>query len=96
MIKNWANIVKEINMLGMSKHIVENCSLVSLDENHGTITLEILHKHEGLLTNSLLERIRKALSRFFGKEIDLTIKVTDGDSIYRSIHDFKFDPFDLQ
>ncbi len=71
--QQWEDIVKALNLSGPAGAIVQHCAMLERKENQ--LTLELNAAHAPLLNESHKQKIQDALSQYFNKAIQLSIKV---------------------
>ncbi|HZV98923.1 MAG TPA: DNA polymerase III subunit gamma/tau [Methylophilaceae bacterium] len=65
---NWRKLVDQLK-LGLARALAQNCELVKFDDNHIYLTVQQTQKH--LLDPTYQEKLRAAISQYFGKKIQL-------------------------
>jgi len=68
---DWQSILPHLKLTGMTLALASHCQLASLSENR--IDLILASKHESLLNKNLTERLRQAISDWYGKPMQLHI-----------------------
>ena len=72
-IGEWVNLVPQLKVAGMTKMLAQHCDLARLDNSHVLLTLAPEHKH--LAEKNFQEKLKQALSDYFGKPMQLTIEL---------------------
>jgi DNA polymerase-3 subunit gamma/tau len=72
-VKDWAEIIPQLNLTGLSKLIAENCNLESVQE--GSVVLTLHEAQKPLLNAKHTERIQEALQKYYQRPLKLTINV---------------------
>jgi DNA polymerase III subunit gamma/tau len=76
-ISEWTSLINQLGLTGMSYALASNCALVSMQDNH--IELALSTKHEPMLNQKLIDRLREALSLHFNKTLTLNIKISSDE-----------------
>ena len=74
-VQNWADLIKQLNLSGISQLLAQNCVLQSQTENQ--IELVLSPQQAPLLNDNAKQRITDALRQHFGNSIQLTIRLGD-------------------
>lgn len=69
--KNWTNIVGELQLTGMAQVLASHCSVASFEGDRLGLLLSI--KHKPILNKKLEDRLKTALTEYFGRTITLQI-----------------------
>ena len=73
--KNWAIIIKRLEIDSISKNLANNISFDFKNEN--CLNFLINKDLEGIVTTNSKEKLEEALSNYFKKNIDIKISVSD-------------------
>lgn len=71
--RNWAEIIPQLNLSGLTKVIAENCNIVSWDED--VITLVLNETQKPLLSPKHSEKIQDALRIYLRTKVKLNLTV---------------------
>ena len=70
---DWVNLVNQLKLGGMSKMLAQHCELASQEGDLMALTLPPEHKH--LAEKPYQEKLKSALSDYFGKPMRVTIEL---------------------
>ena len=72
---SWGEIVEALGVTGMAKMLAQHCELVKLDAHR--IELKLPRAHERLLEKAYQERLKGALQKRYGADVQVSIAVGD-------------------
>lgn len=72
---DWNAVVASLGLKGLSAQLAANCALEGWSGEQ--LHLRMDRSHEHLRTEAAVQRLQKALSRFYGKDIKLRLELTD-------------------
>lgn len=75
---NWSDILKKLDLSGMSLALASNCTVQSMTDTR--ITLALSTQHQAMCNKKLIDRIEAAVQRYFNQPLTLDIQITT-DSI---------------
>jgi DNA polymerase-3 subunit gamma/tau len=78
-VDNWHLLFFKLNLAGMARSILINCSYVSYQQNH--LQLCITQEHNDLLQQEHQQELRNALKQYFKKEISVEIIANQHNNI---------------
>ena len=67
----WAEIVDELGLVAMAKQLAQHCELVAFNERG--VELRLPRAHEKFLEKSYQERLKAALRKRYGPELQVSI-----------------------
>ncbi|MES2998335.1 MAG: DNA polymerase III subunit gamma/tau [Pseudomonadota bacterium] len=82
---HWFNIIKQLNLTGISYTFACQCVLQDYSSNHVTLSLD--PKQTALHTPKQEEKLSQALSRYFGKSIVLSISLGNSNLLTPARHE---------
>jgi DNA polymerase-3 subunit gamma/tau len=74
---NWADILTQLSLTGMTQALASHCVLGQLTDN--MIELILSAKHQPLLNAKLQERLSEAINRHFNKTLQLQITISKAE-----------------
>jgi DNA polymerase-3 subunit gamma/tau len=74
---HWTDILKKLNLSGMSLALASNCTMLNITDTH--ITLALSTQHQAMCNKKLIDRIEQALQHYFNQSLVLDIKITTDD-----------------
>ncbi len=79
-LNDWANIIDQLNLRGLSLQLACNCLLDSVDAHSCALTID--PDHENLISPKTQQKLERALQDYFGRPLKLRItkKKTDNDT----------------
>lgn len=76
-LAEWNNILPTLGLTGMAYALASNCTLDSVTDNK--IKLLLTASHQPMLNAKLKERLTEALSKHFGREMQLDIEASTAE-----------------
>jgi DNA polymerase-3 subunit gamma/tau len=73
---SWSEIIEKLGLVAMARQLAQHCELVSMNERR--IELRLPRAHEKFLEKSYQERLKVALRKHFGAELQVSITLGDG------------------
>lgn len=76
-LADWNTILPALGLSGMAHALASNCTMNSMVDNKIKLLLAV--SHQPMLNPKLKDRIGEALSKYFGKEIQLEIEASSSE-----------------
>jgi len=74
---SWSKIVENLGIQGISYSLASNCSIKNI--THESIVLNLSQQHEGIATDTVKQKLEKALQKYFNKDISLVLRFSSQD-----------------
>jgi DNA polymerase-3 subunit gamma/tau len=71
----WRELLPKLGLTGVAYALALNCTMENLTETH--LGLLLAGKYKAMATPKLQERIEQALSRYFNRSLQLSIRITE-------------------
>jgi DNA polymerase-3 subunit gamma/tau len=72
----WNEVIEQLGVTGMARMLAQHCELVKRDAK--AIELKLPRAHERLLEKSYQERLKAALQKRYGRDVQVAISVGEG------------------
>jgi len=73
----WTDLLPKLGLTGVAYALALNCKMDSLTEKR--VELILAASYKPMMNSKLVERIKQALSRYFNRDLRLTIRITADD-----------------